>query len=110
MTRPRQSKPTKPKGPVRQLPEKNSGSFLVTPCVLALPCGRAVIPTPMHAIQAPDHTRQTMLRRMYLVDLLNVVPCGRSKITRTIQINNIFIKKTYTNISFKKNCKHYSKV
>ncbi|MFS7991993.1 hypothetical protein Hanom_Chr12g01077111 [Helianthus anomalus] len=47
----------------------------------------------MHAIYAPDHTRQTMLRRMYLLDLLKVVPCGRSKITRTIHINNTFIKK-----------------
>ncbi|KAJ0880828.1 hypothetical protein HanRHA438_Chr10g0467591 [Helianthus annuus] len=47
----------------------------------------------MHAIYAPDHTRQTMLGIMYLVDLLKVLPCRRSKITRTVHINYTFIKK-----------------
>ncbi|KAJ0616636.1 hypothetical protein HanIR_Chr02g0092731 [Helianthus annuus] len=47
----------------------------------------------MHAIYAPDHTRQTMLDIMYLVDLLKVLPCRCSKITRTVHINYTYIKK-----------------
>ncbi|MFS7941990.1 hypothetical protein Hanom_Chr06g00482821 [Helianthus anomalus] len=63
----------------------------------------------MHAIYAPDHTRQTMLSIMYLVDLLKVVPCGRSKITRTVHINYTFIKKDRHKKKNYRNCKHRQK-